>query len=137
MGSDEPALLDVCEVPRRSREGARVLGLADRPQSWGEILAVLVDRQGMVAVLDHGPQTRMQKAERLPADALNAEERDSERADRIPDSDNLDVDGQGVLQEPNLLDGGVLQFTQITEPLQLPDRPGILALVALVKLPDP
>src|SRR5882757_7225683 len=90
MRAAEPALLDKAPVVvgLRLRIGAfrKKLGPQHRPVR----LAVLIDGQCLVRMLDRAAEAGIVKLERAPADVGEVAERDADRADRIPYADHLD-----------------------------------------------
>lgn len=52
MGSHKPALLNVGELARRRRHRVRIFGVANSPKCGSEVAAVLIDGNGVIAVLN-------------------------------------------------------------------------------------
>src|SRR5262245_56407564 len=70
------------------------------PQSWGEIVALLIERYGMKTHGHFFTELCIAKSERIHA-AVASESRDSKRTHRVPHSDRgniIDLNEIGILQ---------------------------------------
>lgn len=110
--ADEPALLDARDGPRSRDDGIRVLRTPDVPERRRELAAMFIDGERMVSIEDVNPKPCFEEIEGRPANPLDAERLEAERADRIPNSDHLHVSPLRVLQQPALFGRNILKVWQ-------------------------
>src|SRR4051794_7429098 len=102
MCPDKPALFHANNAAECF--GPRVFRLGHRPQGRSKVPSMLVDCQGLIAVLNPRSQTGVKEFKRASANAWNAKERNTERPDSVPDTNHLHWNKSRILGQPFLFD---------------------------------
>ena len=131
MGTYKPALLNAGERARPRDDRVLIFWVVNVPERGSEVIAVLVDGKGVIAVQDMDAQSCLEIIELGTANARNISSRQADGTDGIPHADYLHVHGLGVFEQPLFLLCQLAGVSRRLDLLQLPDTFLVSLLVAI------